>query len=276
MQIDTGTETVLAEVTDGVGIITLNRPERRNALHYELNEAVPRLIERFADDPDVGCIMVTGAGASFCSGGDVGGGTFRRPATGDAPPLKKTMKEQGQMLADDARMIPMLYECPKITLAALPGAAVGAGMSLALAADFRIAASSATLIGGWGRLGFSGDFGGPWLLSRMVGPTLALEFLIENTVIDAVRAQSLGLFNRVVPDEELRAAALAWAIKIADGPRVAYQYFKENVREAQQLSLAAALPLEGERMAMSARTDDHRKAFTRWMEEAAAKRAARP
>jgi 2-(1,2-epoxy-1,2-dihydrophenyl)acetyl-CoA isomerase len=157
----------------------------------------------------------------------------------------------------------------------LPGAAVGAGMSLALAADFRIAASSATLVGGWGRLGFSGDFGGPWLLSRMVGPTLALEFLIENTVIDAARAQSLGLFNRVVPDEELRAAALAWAIKIADGPRVAYRYFKENVREAQHLSLTAALPLEGERMAMSARTDDHRKALKRWMEDAAAKRAAR-
>jgi 2-(1,2-epoxy-1,2-dihydrophenyl)acetyl-CoA isomerase len=173
-------------------------------------------------------------------------------------------------------MIRMLYECPKITLAALPGAAVGAGMSLALAADFRIAARSATLIGGWGRLGFSGDFGGPWLLTRHVGPTRALEFLIENTVIDAEWALALGLFTRVVPDDELRAAALAWAVKIADGPRVAYRYFKENVREAELLSLADALPLEGERMALSVRTDDHRKALGRWMEDAAAKRAARP
>lgn len=219
MQIDTGTDTVLAEVTEGVGIITLNRPERRNALHYEILETVPRLLERFVEDPAVGCIMVTGAGRSFCSGGDVGGNTFRRQAAGDTPRQKATAKEQGQMLAEDARMIRMLFECPKITLAALPGAAVGAGMSLALAADLRIAGRSATLIGGWGRLGFSGDFGGPWLLTRMVGPTCALEFLIENTVIDADRAHSLGLFNVVVPDEELHSAAAAWARRIADGPR---------------------------------------------------------
>jgi 2-(1,2-epoxy-1,2-dihydrophenyl)acetyl-CoA isomerase len=233
------------------------------------------LLERFVDDADVGCIMVTGAGASFCSGGDVAGGPFRRPAPADAPTGKTTAKEQGQMLAEDARMIRMLYECPKITLAALPGAAVGAGMSLALAADFRIAARSATLIGGWGRLGFSGDFGGPWLLSRMVGPTRALEFLIENTVIDAEWARALGVFNRVVPDEELADAARAWATHIAGGPRVAYRYFKENVREAEHLSLADALPREGERMALSVRTDDSRQALKRWMEDAAAKRAAR-
>ncbi len=275
MQIETGTETVLAEVADGVGIITLNRPERRNALHYEILETVPQLLERFVEDPAVGCIMVTGAGRSFCSGGDVGGGTFRRPPSGDAPPGKSTAKEQGQMLAEDARMIRMLFECPKITLAALPGAAVGAGMSLALAADLRIAGSSATLIGGWGRLGFSGDFGGPWLLTRMVGPTRALEFLIENTVIDADRAEALGLFNVVVPDEDLRSAAAAWASRIADGPRAAYRYFKENVREAEHLSMAEALPREGERMALSAGTDDHRRALKHWMEEAAAKRSSR-
>ena len=81
MQIDTGTDTVLAEVIEGVGIITLNRPERRNALHYEILETVPRLLERFVEDPAVGCIMVTGAGPSFCSGGDVGGNTFRRPSS---------------------------------------------------------------------------------------------------------------------------------------------------------------------------------------------------
>ena len=146
-------------------------------------------------------------------------------------------------------------------------------MSLALAADFRIAARSAKLIGGWGRLGFSGDFGGTWLLSRMVGPARALEFLIDNTVIDSERALSLGLFNRVVPDEELHAAALAWATEIAAGPRVAHQFFKENVRQAEHLPLGEHLPLEGERMAQSVMTDDHREAFKRWMEEAAAKRA---
>jgi 2-(1,2-epoxy-1,2-dihydrophenyl)acetyl-CoA isomerase len=274
MQIDTGTETVLAEVAEGVGTITLNRPERRNALHFEMYTAVPRLLERFIDDPDVGCIVVTGAGTAFSSGGDVGGGA-RRPSArpGNAPKQSKAAKERGQMLTEDARMIEVLYSSPKITVAALPGAAVGAGMSLALAADFRIAARSAKLIGGWGRLGFSGDFGGTWLLSRMVGPARALEFLVDNTVIDSERALSLGLFNRVVPDEDLHTAALAWAIQIAAGPRVAHQLFKENVRQAEHLPLGEHLPLEADRMVQSVMTDDHRVALKRWMEDAAAKRA---
>jgi 2-(1,2-epoxy-1,2-dihydrophenyl)acetyl-CoA isomerase len=274
MEIETGTETVLADVSEGVGTITLNRPERRNALHFEMYAAIPRLLERFADDPEVGCIMITGAGAAFSSGGDVGGGGSRRPRRDDEPRRSASTEERGRLLARDAHMVEVLYASPKITLAALPGPAVGAGMSLALAADLRIAARASKLIGGWGRLGFSGDFGGTWLLSRLVGPARALEFLIDNTAIDAEQALSLGLFNRVVPDEELPVAARAWAMQIAAGPQVAYRFFKENVRQAQDLSLAEHLPLEGERMVQSGMTDDHRQALKRWMEEAAAKRAA--
>ena len=176
------------------------------------------------------------------------------------------------MLARDARMVELLHGSSKVTLAALPGAAVGAGMSIALAADLRIAAQSSKLIPGWGRLGFSGDFGGTWFLTRLVGPAKALELLIDNTAIDAELALSLGLVNRVVPDDELRTAAMAWAVAIADGPRVAFGFFKENVQQAERLPLSEALPIESERMARSARTQDHRDAVKRWMEEAAAKR----
>ena len=285
MDDDSGTDTVLAEVADGVGIITLNRPERRNALHAEMYEAVPRLIERFVADPGVGCIMVTGSGTAFCSGGDVAGGASSRAAAGEAPGTQPSpgagptpdelARQQGRVLAHNARMVELLHHCPKVTLAALPGPAVGAGMSIALATDLRIAARSTTLIPGWGQLGFSGDFGGTWFLTRLVGPSRALEILVDNVAVDAETALALGLVNRVVPDDELRSAALAWARSIAAGPGTAFRYFKENVLQAERLPLSEALPAESERMARSAHTEDHKRAVARWLEEARARRAER-
>jgi len=276
MEVETGTDTVWAEVTNGVGIVTLHRPERRNALHPEMYDAVPRLLEQFIADSDVGCIMITGAGTAFCSGGDVAGGTSRRkPADEGVPVRTKTPKEQGSMLARDARMVELLHDSPKVTLAALPGAAVGAGLSIALSTDLRIAAESAKLIPGWAGLGFSGDFGGTWFLTQLVGPSKALELLIANAPIDAQSALALGLVNRVVPDEEFLTSARGWAESIASGPRVAHGFMKENVRQAERLSLSEALPLESERMARSAGTQEHKAAVKRWMAEAAAKRAKR-
>jgi 2-(1,2-epoxy-1,2-dihydrophenyl)acetyl-CoA isomerase len=276
MQIKTGTDTVMAQRIDGVGVITLNRPERRNALHVDMFEAVPRLLERFIGDPEVGCIMITGAGTAFCSGGDVGGSGSRRPASpGDDTGPARAVEDLGTMLTRDARMVELLHGSPKVTLAALPGAAVGAGMSIALAADLRIASQSAKLIPGWGQLGFSGDFGGTWFLTRLVGPAKALEFLLDNRAVGAEEALRLGLFNRVVPEVELPSAALSWAEAIARAPRVATQFMKENVQQAERLTLADALPLESERMARSALTDDHKRAVARWLEAARAKRGDR-
>jgi 2-(1,2-epoxy-1,2-dihydrophenyl)acetyl-CoA isomerase len=275
MQIETGTDTVMAQCTDGVGIITLNRPERRNALHVDMFDAVPRLLERFIGDTEVGCIMITGAGGAFCSGGDVSGGGSRRASPDDGTRSERTVEDLGTVLARDARMVELLHQCPKVTLAALPGAAVGAGMSIALAADLRIASESAKLIPGWVELGFSGDFGGTWFLTRLVGPAKALELLLENRPVGAEEALALGLFNRVVPEGRLPSAALAWAVAIANGPRVAIRFMKENVQQAERLTLADALPLESERMARSALTDDHKRAVARWLEAARAKRADR-
>jgi 2-(1,2-epoxy-1,2-dihydrophenyl)acetyl-CoA isomerase len=172
-------------------------------------------------------------------------------------------------------MVELLHLSPKVTLAALPGAAVGAGMSIALATDFRIAARSARLIPGWGQLGFSGDFGGPWFLTRLVGPSRALQLLVDNAAIDMDTAARLGLVNRVVPDAELAAAALDWARAIADGPGAAYRLMKENVYQAVGTPLVEALPRESERMARSAHTEDHRRAVERWLADAEARRNRR-
>ena len=181
--VDTGTDTVLAEIVDGVGVLTFNRPHRRNALHPEMYEAVPRLLEQFADSDDVGCVLVTGAGNAFCAGGDVRDGGSAK----ECPPATRKTRSvaRSALLADNARMVTLLHSMPKVTIAALPGAAVGAGMSIALATDLRIAARSARLIPGWAKLAFSGDFGGAWLLTHLVGPSRALELLVADAPIDA-------------------------------------------------------------------------------------------
>ncbi|WP_319447728.1 MULTISPECIES: enoyl-CoA hydratase-related protein [unclassified Mycobacterium] len=270
--IDTGTDTVVAEILDGVGILTLNRPERRNALHPEMFDAVPVVLERFADDADVGCVIITGAGAAFCAGGDVRDAPRTRAEGADGK--RPSVAESAARLVSDARMVRLLHEMPKVTIAALPGAAVGAGFSIALSTDFRIAARSAKLIPGWGQLAFSGDFGGAWFLTKLVGPSRALQILIEGTPVCADAALAIGLVNKVVEDDEIRVEALAWARSIAAGPTSAWARMKANVADAQVLSLEAALPLEGERMVWSGLTDEHRAAARAWLEAAAAKKAA--
>ena len=265
--LDTGTETVLAETIDGVGVITLNRPQRRNALHVEMYAAVPALLQRFADDDDIGAVVITGAGGAFCAGGDVrDGGSAKLVDTGDPEEL---VRSRAELLTEHARMVTLLHAMPKVTIAALPGAAVGAGMSIALAADLRIAARSARLLPGWSKLAFSGDFGGAWFLTRLVGPAKALELLIGDSPIDAAAGTELGLFNRVVEDSELPAAALRWAVQIAAGPTYAFAGTKANILDAQRLSLEEALRHESERMVRSGMTQEHRDAVQRWLANAA-------
>lgn len=275
--IDTGTETVLAQVVDGVGVITFNRPHRRNALHNEMYVAVPALLERFAADDAVGAVLITGSGSAFCAGGDVRDGGSAREARGMDPESgqEAQVKERGAMLADNARMVTLLHEMPKITIAALPGAAVGAGMSIALSTDLRIAARSAKLVPGWSKLAFSGDFGGAWFLTHLLGPSKALELLITDRPIDSETGAALGLFNRVVDDKELPAAALAWAAEIAAGPTAAFAGTKANVLDTQRLPLTEAVLAESERMVRSSLTAEHRAAVRAWMATAAQKSGAK-
>lgn len=275
--IETGTETVLAQVVDGVGVITFNRPHRRNALHNEMYAAVPALLERFTADDAVGAVLITGSGTAFCAGGDVRDGGSAREAREKDPESgqEAQVKARGAMLADNARMVTLLHEMPKITIAALPGAAVGAGMSIALSTDLRIAARSAKLVPGWSKLAFSGDFGGAWFLTRLLGPSKALELLITDRPIGSETGAALGLFNRVVDDEELPAAALAWAAEIASGPTAAFAGTKANVLDAQRLPLTEAVLAESERMVRSSLTAEHRAAVRAWMASAAQKSGAK-
>lgn len=261
-QIDTGTELILAEVgADGVGLLTINRPERRNALAPAMYPGLHAALDAFASDPAVGCVMLTGAGTAFCSGGDIRDGSASR--SGRRP----SFEERVDQLGDWTSIVPRLAAHPQVVIGALPGPAVGAGLSLALACDLRIAARSATLVPGWGRLALSGDFGGSWYLTRMLGPARALEWLLDGRAMSADEAQAAGLVNRVSGDGSFQADARAWAAEIAAGPTVTWRYVKANIRTALRDDLPRALVQETANMVRSSSTHQHGEAVRAWQEK---------
>src|SRR6201994_3063177 len=199
IEIDTGTGELLCEIRDRVAVITLNRPEARNSLSDELTPALRRMIKRCGNDPEVGALLVTGAGTAFCSGGDVKG------MGGKSTSQAATYSEKLARLIERQRTLTgVLVSLRKPTIAALPGPAAGAGLAIALACDIRIAAQSAIMSTGYARIGLTGDYGIAWLLTRLAGTARARELLFLSERIDARRCEALGLVNRVVPDEELR------------------------------------------------------------------------
>lgn len=260
--IETGTDTVRIEIVDHIAVITFTRPERRNALSDEMYAPMIGAIEACAADPAVGCIVITGEGSAFCSGGDVRDGSGRR-----ADGTKPTPDERAASLTANARLSVVLHEAPIITIAAVNGPAVGAGMAIALACDLRVAAASATFIGGWARLGFSGDFGGGWLLARRVGEARALEILASNRTVGADEALAIGMVERVVPDEEFPTAWREWAATFAAGPQTAIGFMKQNVANASTMALADAIAVESALQVQTSQTDDHREAVRAWIDK---------
>jgi 2-(1,2-epoxy-1,2-dihydrophenyl)acetyl-CoA isomerase len=180
---------------------------------------------------------------------------------------KPTRDERIAHLSANARLSVVLHEAPIVTIAAVNGPAVGAGMAIALACDLRIAAASAKFIGGWARLGFSGDFGGPWLLAHRIGAAKALDLLATNVTVDAGEALALGLVERVVPDDAFEGVWREWAATFASGPQTAIGYMKDNIRNASRLSLAEAIAVESAHQIDSSLTDDHREAVRAWVEK---------
>jgi enoyl-CoA hydratase/carnithine racemase len=269
-EIDTGTGELLAEIRDRVAILTLNRPETRNALSDHLTPALRRMIKRFGDDADVGAILITGAGTAFCAGGDVKG-------MGQGSTKAEMTFEQR---VDDLRLkqrtlTGALVAVRKPTVAAIPGPAAGAGLALALACDIRIAAQSAILTTGYARIGLSGDYGIAWLLTRLTGFSRARELMFLSVRVDAQRAEALGLVNRVVPDAELRETAFAIAASLAEGPAIAFGHMKDNLDHAMMSGFLDSLDYEAENMVRTARTLDHKEAVRAFVEKRKAAFAGR-
>jgi 2-(1,2-epoxy-1,2-dihydrophenyl)acetyl-CoA isomerase len=271
--IDTGTDHLLARVDDGVGVITLNRPERRNALSTEMLRALGDVLAAFEVDDGVGCVVLTGAGGAFCSGGDVkamAGADERRPgsagAAGAAAPTSYDAVVYRQRLSHRATS-GRLWEMPKPTIASLPGPAAGAGLSLALACDLRYMADTAFLTTAFARVAFAGDYGGTWFLTRLVGAAKARELYYFSDRVSAADAERLGLANAVFPADQLDDEVMARARRLAAGPRVAYRYMKENLNRAVNGDLGECLDLEATHHIHTGRTQDHREASVAFVEK---------
>jgi len=254
------TQHLLTEVKDGVAVLTFNRPERLNALSSEMIEQSIAALERYAVDPAVGCIVVTGAERGFCAGGDVTAMNVSNPA-----PL--TFERRLDRQRAGHRLSGLLYSIPKVTLAAVNGAAAGAGLSIALACDLRIASEKAKLTTAFAKVGFGGDFGITWPLTRLLGEAKAKELLFLSEVLTAQQALEVGLLNRVVPHEQLAATVQDVASRIARGPLVSYRYMKENVRLAATQDYQTLLDREAWTHLRCGETEDHREGARAFVEK---------
>lgn len=262
MEIDTGTNELLCEVREGVALITLNRPEARNAMSDKLTPALRTQIRERGEDDAVGAILITGAGTAFCSGGDVKG------MGGRGPRGQMSFEERlGDLRWRQANLTGALVAVRKPTIAALPGAAAGAGLAIALACDIRIAARSAFVSTGYARVGLSGDYGIAWLLTRAVGSARARELMFTAERVDAERCERIGLVNRLVDDAKLQDEAFALARSLAQGPRVALASMKDNLDDALHIDYPTALHREAERLVRASRTADHKEAVAAFVEK---------
>ena len=262
--IDTGTNELLCKIRDRVAIITLNRPEARNALSDHLTPALRTMIRSCGENPQVGALLITGAGTAFCAGGDVKGMGANR----DKNKLAMSFDERVADLQERQRLLTgALASVRKPTIAALPGAAAGAGLAIAMACDIRIAAESAFVTTGYLRVGLSGDYGMAWLLTRLVGTSRARELMFTADKVDARRCEAIGLVNRVVPDAALQDEAFALAKAIAAGPTLALRYMKDNLDEALAFDFATARDHEAERLVRTTMTKDHGEAVQAFIEK---------
>jgi 2-(1,2-epoxy-1,2-dihydrophenyl)acetyl-CoA isomerase len=252
---------LLVEIRDGVAVLTLNRPERLNALSRPMLDGAIATLERCADDAAVGCIVVTGAGRGFCAGGDV-------TAMGDASATADWSVEQKvDRQRSIHRLCGLLHASTKPTVAAVNGACAGAGLGIALACDLRLAADSAKFTTAFAKVGFSGDFGITWPLVRMLGEARAKELLFLSDVLTASQALELGLVNRMMPADDLLPSALQLATRLAHGPRVAYRYMKQNVDAATVESYAQLLDREAFTQVWTGSTADHHEGVAAFMEK---------
>src|SRR3979409_158574 len=262
--IDTGTSELLCAIRDRVAIITLNRPEVRNALSDVLTPALRRMIKSCGENSDVGALLITGAGSAFCAGGNVKGMGAHR----DKTKLEMSHDEKVADLQERQRLLTgALISVRKPTIAALPGPAVGAGLAIAMACDIRIAAESAFVSTGYLRVGLSGDYGIAWLLTRLVGASRARELMFTADKVDAARCAAIGLVNRVVPDAKLQEEAFALAKSVAEGPTIALRYMKDNLDEALLFDFATARDHEAERRIRTPLTAVHHEAVAAFSEK---------
>ncbi|MFP3948091.1 MAG: enoyl-CoA hydratase-related protein [Longimicrobiales bacterium] len=263
---DTGTDHLLAREEDEVAVLTFNRPEARNALSPEMLEGLARILDRAERSTTVRAVVITGAAGAFCAGGDVKAmARSGSPLGGTGVTLDERIRRQRLIQRNTAGRIHLM---PKPVIAMLPGPAAGAGLSLALAADLRTMSEAAFVTTAFARVGFSGDFGGTFFLSQLVGAGKAKELYYLSERIGAEECERLGIANFVFGPDELEERTMDLARRLARGPSVAYRYMKENfLRAATGGDLLECLDLEATHHIHTALTEDHKEAAAAFVEK---------
>lgn len=245
------TDEVLIENEGGVRIITLNRPDRLNALTGSIMAPLADACADAARDSSVGCVVVTGAGRGFCAGGDLKEGGADKSVT---PANRETggRTEQGfTRLRGFMETSMLLHEMPKPTIAMVNGPVAGAGIGIAGACDLRFAGRAATFLTAFDRIGASGDFGSTWFWTKILGTGVARELFLLGEKLSAEAAFAKGIYTRLFDDEVLRAETLKAAHRLADGPRMGYRYMKQNLNNAEDWAFEAQFDAEALNMGLS-------------------------
>lgn len=244
-----------------VVVARLNRPEKKNAQSEEMLDALCSALRSANDDPGISCVVLTGAGDAFCSGGDLG--RRANDGGGGAPtPLERMDRLHGVT----HRVARAVEEFEKPLIAAVNGSAVGAGMDLALMCDIRFAAASARFAEAYVKVGLLPGNGGCYFLPRIVGVARALELLWTGDFVDAPTALELGLVSRVYEDERLMAETLAFATRLSEGPPVQQREIKKLLYQSLQTDLRTSLRAVSAQMAVIQSTDDYREAIAAYKE----------
>ncbi|MGH8153227.1 MAG: enoyl-CoA hydratase-related protein, partial [Rhodanobacteraceae bacterium] len=253
--------------SNGIATITLNRPERRNAMSRPMLSGLAKLLADFEADHDVAVVVLTGAGGAFCAGGDVKGFNESGGAGGSTGQLdpQKVDQQRAMQRATVGRM----YTYSKPVIASLPGAAAGAGLGLALSADLRIGGPRTVMVTAFVGVALSGDFGTTWLLDKLVGPARTRELMWLSPKLHADECLKLGLINRVVPDEELEAKTYEIARTLANGPRGCIAKMKRNFVKVRSDDLFSSMDLEVQLHLECGVTDDHREAAAAFVQKRA-------
>ena len=253
-------DAILIEVKDNVGRITFNRPKQMNAINRAMSAQIREQLTAWSIDPDIGAVVLTGEGRAFCAGGDV---SDMAKGSDKAP----TMEESLDILRYGQEMCWLLHSMPKITIAAVNGYAMGAGLGIALSCDLRIASDQAKFGTAYAKVGFGGDYGTTWQLTQLVGEAKAKELFILADIIDAKEAHRINLVNRVVDHDLLDQTVTEMATRIAHGPRVSYRYMKENINLAIRQDFRTILDREAFTHLRCGQTADHKEGAMAFVEK---------
>lgn len=269
-------DVLLDKQADGVALVTLNRPDSLNAMGGTLMPELGDALEECERDRDVRCVALTGAGRGFCAGGDMrgfaaraGAGETKEDAKPVEPPSFPAALERGAagLAQSQRRTAYRLHTMPKPTVALVNGAAAGAGMSLALSCDMRLLSDRAKLVPAFARIAFSGDYGGSYFLTKLVGFGRAREIYFTGEQIDPPRALALGIANRVIAHDDLLGEGIAFCAKIAAGPPGALARMKANFLRAEHARVEEAMDAEGFYMTLSGQTRDNREGIQSFVEK---------